>query len=138
LVAAQVAMSMVLLVEAALFAKSEDQNLRGDQGYKPERVVVAMLRFPDHTTLATAAARCQTIERQVRSVPGAHSVAFSDDLPMIFHSTVELRPPSRMDASQPVDVFTGSPRFFETMGVRMIRGREFEDGDRNAVVVSET
>src|SRR5262249_37467213 len=101
LVAAQVAMSMVLLVEAALFAKSEDQNLRGDPGYKPERVVVAMLHFPDHTTLATAAARWQTIERQVRSIPGAHSVAFSDDLPMIFHSTVELRPPSRMDASQP-------------------------------------
>jgi putative ABC transport system permease protein len=138
LVAAQVALSMVLLVEAALFAKSEDQNLRGNPGYRPERLVVSLLRFPDSATVNDAATRCKTIERQVRRMPGVHSVAFSDDLPMIFHSTIELRPPLRSDASQPVDVFSASPRFLETMGVPLVRGREFDDADRNAVILSET
>jgi predicted permease len=138
LVAAQVALSMVLLVEAALFAKSEDQNLRGDPGYRPDRVVVSPLRFPENTTAEAAAIRLQALDRRVRALPGVHSVAFSDDLPMMWHDTVELRPPARKDASQPVDVYSASPRFFETMGVPMLRGREFEESDRRTVIVSQS
>ena len=96
-------MSMVLLVEAALFAQSEDRNLRGDPGYAPQRVVVSPLRFPENSTPGRPRSACKTIEQRVRALPGVHSVAFSDDLPMIWHDTVELRPPARPDASQPVD-----------------------------------
>ena len=46
LVSAQVAMSMVLLVEAALFAQSENRTLSADPGYLPDRVVVAPIAFP--------------------------------------------------------------------------------------------
>ena len=46
LVSAQVAMSMVLLVGAGLFAKSEQRNLHADPGYLPQKVVVSQLRFP--------------------------------------------------------------------------------------------
>jgi putative ABC transport system permease protein len=137
LVAAQVAMSMVLLVEAALFAQSEDRNLRGDPGYAPQRVVVSPLRFPENSTRESAAARLKTIEQRVRALPGVHSVAFSDDLPMIWHDTVELRPPARPDASQPVSIYTASPRFLETMGVPLLRGREFDETDLHAVIVSQ-
>jgi putative ABC transport system permease protein len=137
LVAAQVAMSMVLLVEAALFARSEDQNLRGDPGYRPDRVVVSPLRFPDNIPMESAAIRLRAIEQQVRTLPGVHSVAFSEGVPMIWHDTVELRPPKRADASQPVDLFSASPRFLETMGVPLIRGREFEEGDARAVIISQ-
>src|SRR5205807_5338886 len=48
LVSAQVALSMVLLVEAGLFARSEQRALRADPGYAPGKVVVAYLRFPDN------------------------------------------------------------------------------------------
>ena len=61
----------------------------------------------------------------MKALPGVHSVAFSDELPMIFRATVELRPPERADAVQAVDVYTGSPGFFETVGVPILRGREF-------------
>ena len=43
----------------------------------------------------------------------APSVAFSDDLPLLRPETLELRPPSRRDASQPVDVYTASRGFFD-------------------------
>src|SRR5207245_9309088 len=54
LVSAQVALSMVLLVEAGLFARSEDRALRADPGYAPQRVVVAFLHFPHKSTLESA------------------------------------------------------------------------------------
>lgn len=52
--------------------------------------------------------------------------------------TVELPPPSRRDASQPVDIYTASPGFFATLGVPILHGREFRDTDGAAVVVSES
>lgn len=136
LVTAQVAMSMVLLVAAALFAKSEHRNLHADPGYLPQKVVVAQLLFPENTTPADARVRLDEIARRIRMLPGAHSVAFSDEPPMIGRATVELRPPGRTDAVQAVDVYTASPGFFETLGVPIVRGREFHELDGPAIVVS--
>ena len=123
LVTAQVAMSMVLLVSAGLFAKSEERTLHANPGYLPQKVVVSQLRFPENTTPAAARVRLDAIAQRIKALPGAHSVAFSDDLPMINHVTVELRPPSRGDAVQEVDIYNGSPGFFETLGVPIVRGR---------------
>ena len=136
LVSAQVAMSMVLLVAAALFAKSEERNLHADPGYLPQKVVVAQLHFPDNTSLADARVRLDAITQRIKRLPGVHSVAFSDELPMFSRVTVELRPPARADAVQPVDIYTGSPGFFETLGVPIVRGREFQESDGAAIVVS--
>ena len=46
LVSAQVAMSMVLLVGAGLFAKSEQRNLHANPGYLPQKVVVSPVALP--------------------------------------------------------------------------------------------
>ncbi len=136
LVSAQVAMSMVLLVGAGLFAKSEERALHANPGYLPDRVVVSQLRFPENTTPAAAAVRLDAIAQRIQALHGVHSVAFSDELPMIFRATVEIRPPERLDAIQAVDVYTGSPGFFDTVGVPILRGREFQRGDGHAIVVS--
>ncbi len=138
LVTAQVALSMVLLVGAGLFGKAEDRTLHADPGYLPAQVVIAPLRFPESTPVAAAHARLDAIAQRMKGLPGAHSVAFSDELPMIFHATVELRPPERADAIQAVDVYTGSPGFFETVGIPILRGREFQTGDGPAIVVSRS
>jgi predicted permease len=138
LVSAQVAMSMALLVEAGLFAQSEDRNLRADPGYAPQRVVVMPMRFPEGSTVQLAAARMAAIEQRLRALPGVHSVASSWGLPMLTRDTIDLRPPGRPDASQPVDVFTASPHFFETMGIPMIGGREFQETDFRGVVLSQS
>ena len=138
LVSAQVALSMVLVVEAALFARSEQQAMYADPGYNPRQVVVVGVRFPEDTQPESARARLDAIARRVRALPGVRSVGFSDELPLLQPSTVELSPPSRGDASQPVDIYTASPGFFATLGVPLLRGREFRDGDGAAVVVSES
>jgi predicted permease len=138
LVTAQVSMSMVLLVSAGLFAKSEQRTLHANSGYLPQKVVVSQLRFPENTTPAAARSRLDAIAQRMKALPGAHSVAFSDELPMIFRTTVELRPPARGDAVQAVDIYTASPGFFETLGVPIVRGREFQESDRAAIVVSRS
>ena len=138
LVSAQVAMSMVLLVSAGLFAKSEERTLYADPGYLPQKVVVAQLRFPENTTAAAARIRLDAIAQRVRVLPGVHSVAFSDGLPMIDRTTVELRPPGRNDAVQAVDLFSGSPGSLDTLGVPILRGRDFEPADSPSIVVSRT
>jgi putative ABC transport system permease protein len=138
LVCLQVALSMVLLVEAGLFARSEQRAIRGNPGYAPQRVVVAYLSFPDKSTLESTRARLHAIVQRVKALPGVRSVTFSDDLPLFFPDTVELRPPARRDASQPVDVYTASPDFFETLGIPIVRGREFQELDAAAVVISQS
>jgi hypothetical protein len=82
LVSAQVAMSMVLLVGAGLFGKAEDRTLHADSGYLPQKVVVAPVRFPESTTVEAARVRLDVITQRVRALPGVHSVAFSDGLPI--------------------------------------------------------
>lgn len=138
LVTAQVALSMVLLVEAALFARSEQRMLRADPGFTPGKVVVTGLRFPQNSRAETAKARLERIARRMRALPGVQFVAFSDGLPLGRTLTIELSPPSRNDASQPVDLYTVSPGFFATMGVPILRGRDFRDDEGAAVVVSQS
>jgi predicted permease len=138
LVSAQVALSMVLLVEAGLFARSEDRNLRGNPGYAPERVVVLPMRFGEQTVTAAAAARMRDMAERVRTMPGVQFAAFSEGMPMIRHNSMEIRPPLRPDASLPIDVYTASPHFLETMGIALVAGHDFDERDRTGVIVSQS
>ena len=73
---------MVLLVSAGLFAKSEERTLRADPGYRPDKVVVTQLRFPENTSLAAARVRLDAVAARMRGLPGVHAVAFSDEMPL--------------------------------------------------------
>ncbi len=138
LVTVQVAMSLVLLVQASILAKSEDNNLHADPGYKPANVVVAPLRFPD-TNRAAEQARIDRITDRLRAVPGVRDVTVSDEGPMISHITVQVRPPGRPDAIQPVDVYSAGPGFMSTLGVRLTSGRDFNRNDTvDNIIVSES
>ena len=57
---------------------------------------------------------------------------------MMGRETVELRPPLRADATQPVDIYAVSPGFLETLGIALTRGRDFQEADGAAVVVSQS
>ncbi len=95
LVSAQVALSMALLVEAALFARSEQRNLRIDMGFASHQVVVAPLFFPDNASLETAEVKLLVITGRVMALPGVRSVAWSEGIPLFSRTTIEMRPPAR-------------------------------------------
>jgi predicted permease len=138
LVAGQVSASLVMLVGAGLFAQAEYRILRTDPGYQPRKVLVAPLRFPEGATLAAVRTLMQSLVFRLHSVPGVQSVAWSDEPPLLGHDTVEVRFPGRSsDATQTVDVYSASPAYFQTLGLPLARGREFQETDRGAVAVSE-
>ena len=134
LVSAQIALSMVLLVEAALFARSQERALNADPGYTPQKVVVAAFGFPKEASPQSVQSRMLAVGLRTASIPGVRSVAFTERVPLMRPDTVDLRPPLRQDATQPVDIYTASPRFFETLGIPLVRGREFQESDGPSVM----
>ena len=129
LVSAQVALSMVLIVVAGLLGQAENRNLHADPGYDSRHILVAWFQRP---------APLKAIADRIVGVPGVRSVTFSDGIPLLNSDTVEISPPDRQDALQPVAVLNASPRFFETMGIPLVGGREFVPGEINAAIVSQT
>jgi predicted permease len=129
LVTVQVALSMVLVVGAGLLGQAEDRNLHADPGYDSRHIVVALFWRP---------VPLRAITDRILSVPGVRSATLLRDVPLLGHDSVEVSPPERPDAVQPVSVFTASPQFFETMGIPLVGGREFVPAEINAAIVSQT
>ena len=138
LVAGQVSASLVMLVGAGLFAQAEYRILNIDPGYQPRKVLVAPLRFPEGATPEASHTLMQSVAFRLQGVPGVQSVSYSDEPPLLGHDTVEVRFPGRSsDAMQTVDVYSAAPEYFRTLGLPLLRGREFQETDRGAVVVSD-
>jgi putative ABC transport system permease protein len=129
LVSAQVALSMVLIVGAGLLGQAENRNLHADPGYDSRHIVVGLFWGP---------VPLHAIANRILSIPGIRSVALSPSIPLLNPDTLEISPPDRPDALQPVAVLTAAPQFFETMGIPLLAGREFVPAESNAAIVSET
>jgi predicted permease len=138
LVAAQVALSLVLLVGAGLFAQAEYRILRNDPGYQPWKVVISAIHIPENNTQAASRSMFHIIHDRLMAVPGVRAVSYCDWPPLLEHDTVEIPRHDRSSgAMETVDVYSASPGFFQTMGIPILRGREFEESDQKAVIVSD-
>jgi predicted permease len=149
LVIGQIALSLVLLVAAGLFLRSL-MNLRSiDLGFNPDRVLVLRVDSSSAGSKVPLEERrniyARLIERaeSVQGVRGA-SLSFggllSDNM-WGNRITVEGR---TAPADEPERTFANSitPRYFQVMGMQVLRGRSFSDTDRaNAppvAIVNET
>src|SRR5262249_29888922 len=77
LVAAQVGMSLVLLVGAGMFLHGEVRMLTADPGYDADHVmmVVPRIAIPPHTP-ETATAFYRTLAQRALGIPGVRAVAY--------------------------------------------------------------
>jgi predicted permease len=135
LVIAQIALSLLLLAGATLFARSL-QNLRGiDPGFRPENV----LSFSMDPSLSGYEGQkaTDTLERvaaALRGIAGVRSIALTDN-PLLANNiamaTVNIEGYQRKeDESMNPDFAHVSPGYFQAIGVRLIAGREFAESDR--------
>ncbi|HEV8197873.1 MAG TPA: ADOP family duplicated permease [Gemmatimonadales bacterium] len=145
LVVLQAALSMTLLVGAALFVKSLKNVEALDIGFDAPRLVFGELEFEQGTRpdAATADPVLRGVAARLRGRPGIAAVARASVTPMrAFRvenffagsdSTASLRPTPFV-----VDV---SPEYFAAAGLRILKGRAFPgaDGDSGPadVVVNE-
>ena len=134
LVAAEIALSLVLLVAAGLTVRSFIQIQRVHAGFDPDNVLTVTVS-PPATHYGTQALRADFWERTLqalRETPGVQRAAATSRLPLLAgNSTRGLAIPGIPPAAQPsADYRTASADYFAVMGIPILRGRAFDDGDR--------
>lgn len=129
LVAAQAALSVVLLVGAALFVRSLS-NVRGlDLGFDARGLLFGDVAFDtrDPGRDSLEATRMADVAERLRSTPGVVSTALTHMRPMWGLSTEAYFPDADTIAHRkPEGMFWAvSPEYFATMGIRLVAGRGF-------------
>ncbi|MHB1329548.1 MAG: ABC transporter permease, partial [Gemmatimonadales bacterium] len=154
LVILQVAVSVVLLAGAALLGQTLRNLQNQDPGFRPEGLIAAKPILP-----ATAVDFAQFFQASVRwrqfywqaideigSRPGMESVAAISTLPLTGASesnsfSIAGRPPLQAHERQSTVYASVSDRYFQTLGIPLVRGRYFEASDRDSstasIIISE-
>ncbi len=135
LIVGQFALAMVLLAGAALFARGlYDLNNRRE-GWESDGLVTATLQLPPAAYPggeAMADFERRALER-VEALPGVASASFSYTLPFFgLSETRRYRIAGRAleRGHEPAALVNGvSPRYFETVGTRLVAGRVFDARD---------
>lgn len=145
LVVAQISISLLLLSAAALLVGSLWNLRHQDFGFRSEGLLMVdlPLEFTPNMRARNAALR-QPLYDRMNALPGVRSAAIGGFGPMGgWQHTGPVSAPERPardgDSTRVVHV---SPRYFETMGIRMVAGRGITEEDRagapKVVVLSET
>jgi predicted permease len=141
----QAALSVVLLVGAALFVRSLRNVQTMDLGWEPDRLLHVRLDLQgiDLTRDQRGALDARVLQR-VRELPGVASAATAFSIPFYTTWTEDVSV-AGMDSSLRLKTYVFnlvSDDYFETMGTRILRGRAVGASDPAAgplaVVVSES
>ena len=135
----QVAVSLVLVVAAGLFARTFTTLAGLDAGFDRDRVLLVTPHAFGEAAAASGADRLRRYERireAVRRLPGASHAAVSFPTPASPDTwRVELDARDAPDLPQPDRWVTStmvSPGWFATYGVSVLRGRDFRADDLTA------
>ncbi len=135
LVISQVALTLVLLIGAALLGKSFVELLRVDPGFRPESVVAmdVSFSFPKNEEQQQRLTRFhgQLLERLNR-LPGVIAAGGVDSLPLTQSGAdgtflIDNNPTNTGYA----DYRQASAGYFAALGIPLLRGRFFEQSDRS-------
>ena len=148
LIGAQVTCSVLLLAGAGLVAGSIRQALHAGLGLDPERTAIAAF---DPSLDGYDDARGREFERRLldglRAQPGVESAAIASMIPLDLKWSVGSIHFEGADAVRESDVqlaifYQVTPQYFQTVGTRLVAGRDFGAGDRagarRVAVVNET
>jgi len=138
LVIAEVSLSIVLLVGAGLMIKSFLRLQQVNPGFNPERLLtletfLSPARYPK---AQQQAAFYQQVGRRLAAVPGVQSVGANIGLPFTgsvigFSFDIEGPPATSPGVQLGASYRAISPGYFQTMGVPLLKGRDFTDRDNS-------
>jgi len=136
LVAAEVAISLVLAVATALFVQSLRRVQEVDPGFATERVLSMRLSLSHerYASRADVLAFQQRLAARLRALPGVEAVAGTSLIPLSgMRASVDFVVDGqavRRDQMPEAEYRIVSPGYFETLGIRLLNGREFTERDR--------
>jgi putative ABC transport system permease protein len=136
LVTAQVALTIVLLVGAALFIRSLQRVLSQDAGFHRDRVLILSTdaKAADYRADALRGFYDRLAER-LRALPGVEAASLSWHPPItgqdgMWTQTIEVDGVRIPPTAATYVYFNGiSPDYFRTLGMRVVRGRDFVTAD---------
>ncbi|HEX3704913.1 MAG TPA: ABC transporter permease, partial [Vicinamibacterales bacterium] len=145
IMAGQVAIACVLLVGAALLARSFVSLVHVDRGYDPLDVLTARLPVPPGYPAERRGQLLDTLIERLKQVPGVSHAAYSTALPLLSNggfTAFTMRSQRNPDVELEVQATQRivSPDYFAAMRLRLIAGRLLTDADlptgQQAIVVN--
>jgi putative ABC transport system permease protein len=143
---AEVALALMLVAGAGLMLRSVHNLLTVDVGVDADRVITGTFFLPNRYTRETRAGFVDQVVARLRAIPGVSNAAYVHSLPVAptqWHTVfiIDGQPvPARKDLPETNWIPT-TPGYFDTMGMRLIKGRTLEDADSGSappvIVVNE-
>jgi putative ABC transport system permease protein len=135
LLVVEVAMSIVLLVGAALLLRSFSRLTSVDPGFDQEKVLAFQVGLPQvkypqpHQRQAFFEALLERLDAlpQIASVGMVQAVPFRSSYTLAFE--IQGRPPAAAGEGPSANYRVASPGYFAAMGIPLVRGRGFSDRD---------
>ena len=149
LIVAEVAVSLILLIGAGLLINSFLRLRNVDPGFRADKLLTMKIVLPElkYREPAQRSAFYSELTRRLESVPGVKSAAVTTNLPLYKQGNsigivIEGRPAPPPGQELIVTTRIISPRYFETMSIPLLRGRQLSDQDTatspNVAVISDT
>src|SRR5262245_38642069 len=135
LVVAEVALAIVVLVGAGLLVGSFARLMAVKPGFDPNNLMTMMVTLSSerYGTIAANAQFIKELTASLEALPGVQDVAISDDFPIQGTDTHDYFEIEGRGAAPEDRILTGlhviNPRYFEAMGVRLVKGRAFTERD---------
>jgi putative ABC transport system permease protein len=135
LVAAELALSVVLLASAGLLARSFAAYLSWDPGFERESLlaVSAFVNTGKYESREQLFSMWRQAEERVAAIPGVTSVATASAGPLFGggDGATPYVPTGREESGEPPSVrwYDVGPGYFRTLGVKVVEGREISEAD---------
>jgi predicted permease len=132
----ELAITLVLLAGAGLMMRSFLALYRADLVIDVSNLLAAPLELPPPSYAAAGrrAAFWQRLEDRLQGIPGLSGVSTASSVPFGIAPRVELtlegRSGDSVDSRPTVSFVSVGPGYFETLGLRLDRGRTFSERDR--------
>jgi putative ABC transport system permease protein len=146
LIAVEIALALMLLTGGGLLLQTFVRLQQADLGFDPANVLVGFVNPPrtGYDTRAKHRVFYDQVLEKASAIPGVRTAALASVLPLSGDSDmnfiVEGQPMPKSPSEAPVTWYRlVSARYFEAMGMKLVRGRAFERGEAApSVIVNET
>jgi putative ABC transport system permease protein len=137
LVVGEVSLSLVLLIGAGLMIQSLWELQHVDKGFDPANIFTARVSLPRvrYDGKDKAWPFFESLLRRIRALPGVQTASLTQIVPLQGNSWEQAIIPEGV-APEPenfesVLYYMVTPEHFSTFGIPLLRGRGFEEGDRD-------
>lgn len=134
LVVGQITLGLLLVTAAGLITAGFLRLQRRDPGFRPDHLLTFSLNLPSaHYDVPQQITFSDQLLKELRSVPGVESAAAGFPLPLTGNQiTVSFDisgRPSGAGQQPSADMAIVTPGYFETMGISLMKGRDFTERD---------